>query len=276
MLSFKITQTSSINPTRSSSSNPWRFSSKRHGLVVVSCRSSKWKNSSDSSDHPRKGDPRKQELLAQIIMVETEKVRLTEYMDDRAAYLTQFVKEAKDEIDAIGEDAFRGLDRASARITERMDRQMKEYEESSRRNRLKMAKRDKEIADFENEYESLKNEGKFFKSLGRERTPPVRLVKAAAREKAKKIQELTRDISTTSKIGKSLYLMFIGIVTTGVADSLVSDLPDWRKTAVLSAILVSLLSQLAYEQRILPLLESDELEKKKRITAGKKKDEEGK
>ncbi|GAB2228756.1 hypothetical protein Droror1_Dr00022885 [Drosera rotundifolia] len=275
MLSFKIIQTSSINPTRSSST-PSRFSSNRHGLVVVSCRSSKWKNSSDSSDHPQKGDPRKQELLAQIVMLETEKVRLTEYMDDRAAYLTQFVKEAKDEIDAIGEDALRGLDRASARITERMDSQMKEYEESSRRNRLKMAKRDKEIADFENEYESLKNEGMFFKSLGRERTPPVRLAKAAAREEAKKIQELTIDISTTSKIRKSLYLMFIGIVTTGVADSLVSDSPDWRKTAVLSAILVSLLSQLAYEQRILPLLESDELEKKKRIAAGKKKDEEGK
>ncbi|KAL9257389.1 hypothetical protein AKJ16_DCAP04394 [Drosera capensis] len=274
MLSFKIIQTSSINPTRSSTP-PSRISGNRHGLVVVSCRSNK-SNSSGSSDHLRReGDPRKQELLAQIVMLETEKVRLTEYMDDQAAYLTRFVKEAKDEIDAIGEDALRGLDRASARITERMDRQMKEYEESSRRNRLKMARRDKEIADFENEYESLKNEGMFFKSLGRERNPPVRLVKAAAREEANKIQEITRDISATSKIRKNLYLMFIGIVTTGVADSLVSDSPDWRKTAVLSAILVSLLSQFAYEQRILPLLESDELEKK-RIAAGKKKDEEGK
>jgi len=49
-------------------------------------------------------------------MLQTQKVRLTNYIDERSAYLAKFGEEAKAEFDKIGEDALQGLDEASARV----------------------------------------------------------------------------------------------------------------------------------------------------------------
>jgi hypothetical protein len=75
-------------------------------------------NSNDKSDNNSKpeGDVKSQELLAQLAMLETEKLRLTDYLDERSEYLTQFGEEAKAELDKIGEDALKGLDESSDRV----------------------------------------------------------------------------------------------------------------------------------------------------------------
>ncbi|GAB2302037.1 hypothetical protein Dimus_036061 [Dionaea muscipula] len=170
MLSLKIIQTS-FKPTKPAvipSTDSRSSGAKKHSLIWP-CRSGKSDDSnsgSESSPPPSEGDPRWQELLAQIAILETEKVRLADYLDDQAAYLTQFAKEANAEMDAIAENAFKDLDEASARIMESMDSKMQEYEESAEKNRQEIAKSDKEIADFESEFERSKNEGMFFKSLG--------------------------------------------------------------------------------------------------------------
>lgn len=72
------------------------------------------KSNESESQAPQPGDIRKQELLAQIAMLQTQKVRLTDYFDERSEYLTQFGEEAKAEFDKIGKDALQGLDEASA------------------------------------------------------------------------------------------------------------------------------------------------------------------
>lgn len=74
------------------------------------------KSNQSESQAPQPGDIRKQELLAQIAMLQTQKVRLTDYFDERSEYLTQFGEEAKAEFDKIGKDALQGLDEASARV----------------------------------------------------------------------------------------------------------------------------------------------------------------
>lgn len=74
------------------------------------------KSNESDSKAPQPGDIRKQELLAQIVMLQTQKVRLTNYIDERSAYLAKFGDEAKAEFDKIGEDALQGLDEASARV----------------------------------------------------------------------------------------------------------------------------------------------------------------
>ena len=74
------------------------------------------KSNQSESQAPQPGDIRKQELLAQIAMLQTQKVRLMDYFDERSEYLTQFGEEAKAEFDKIGEDALQGLDEASARV----------------------------------------------------------------------------------------------------------------------------------------------------------------
>lgn len=78
----------------------------------------KSKDSDESSEaSPPEGDTRKQELLARIAMLQAQKVRLTDYLDERSAYLTQFAEEANIEFDKIGEDALKGLDEASSRVS---------------------------------------------------------------------------------------------------------------------------------------------------------------
>lgn len=64
------------------------------------------------------GDKRKQELLAQIAMIQAQKVRLTDFLDERSTNLTQFAENASAEFDAIGENALKELDDAGNRVCE--------------------------------------------------------------------------------------------------------------------------------------------------------------
>lgn len=69
------------------------------------------------SSSPSEGDKRKQELLARIAMLQAQKVRLTDFLDERSAFLTQFAEDANAEFDQIGENALKELDEASARVS---------------------------------------------------------------------------------------------------------------------------------------------------------------
>ncbi|KMT07779.1 hypothetical protein BVRB_6g147020 isoform A [Beta vulgaris subsp. vulgaris] len=179
-------------------------------------------------------------------MLQTQKLRLTDYLDERSAYLTQFAEEASAEIDAIGENALKDLDEASARIMENIESKMQDFEESSEINKEEMEKRDKELAEFEGEVEKGRNEGLFFQSLQQKK--PVEIAKA--KEEAKKVIDVTKD-SAASKARRNIYLALIGLMSIGIADSYIASSPDWRKIAVLAAILVGLLSQFVYEQNLL-------------------------
>lgn len=55
-------------------------------------------------------------MLAKIAMLQTQKVRLTDFLDEQSDYLTQFAEEANAEIDQIGEEARKELEEASARV----------------------------------------------------------------------------------------------------------------------------------------------------------------
>ncbi|KAK4268640.1 hypothetical protein QN277_025260 [Acacia crassicarpa] len=80
-----------------------RFSFTRSSIsCLCSCKS----NDSDPQSPlpPPEGDARSQELLARIAQLQTQKVRLTDYLDERSDYLTKFGEEAIAELDKIGED----------------------------------------------------------------------------------------------------------------------------------------------------------------------------
>lgn len=49
-------------------------------------------------------------------MLQAQKLRLTDYLDERSAFLTQFAEEANAEIDQIGENALKELDEAGSRV----------------------------------------------------------------------------------------------------------------------------------------------------------------
>ncbi|KAK8491381.1 hypothetical protein V6N13_015199 [Hibiscus sabdariffa] len=212
-------------------------------------------NEPESDSDPEEGDTRKQELLAQIAMLQAQKVRLTDYLDERSAYLTQFAEEANAEFDKVGEDALKGLEEAGERIMENIESQMQAFEESQELNRQEIEMNEDQLAEFEGQMDKERNEGLFFKNLTEKK--PI-IDKEKAKEEAEKIKEITKE-KVGSKERRNLYLALIALLALGIADSFVSA-SDWRKVAVLGAILVALFSQFIYEQTLLS--EAEKTEKK--------------
>ena len=130
-------------------------------------------------------------------------------------------------------------------ILENIESKMQAFEESAGLNRLEIEENDNKLAEFEEQIVEDRNEGLFFKSLRDKQ--PVDLEKA--KEETQKIQEVTKE-SVGSESRRNIYLGLIGIVALAIADSFVSS-PDWRKVAVLGAILVPLLTQFVNEQTLL-------------------------
>ncbi|CAF1935855.1 unnamed protein product [Brassica oleracea var. botrytis] len=227
------------------------FNPPRHSLPRTQflCLSKPRDGNSDSESDPDppkpEGDTQRQELLARIAMLQTSKVRLTDFLDERSDYLTKFAEEANAEFDKVGEDAMKDLDEASSRILENIESKMQAFEESAGLNRLEIEENDNKLAEFEEQIVEDRNEGLFFKSLRDKQ--PVDLEKA--KEETQKIQEVTKE-SVGSESRRNIYLGLIGIVALAIADSFVSS-PDWRKVAVLGAILVPLLTQFVNEQTLL-------------------------
>ncbi|TKY63436.1 hypothetical protein E2542_SST13308 [Spatholobus suberectus] len=208
--------------------------------VLCLCKS----NESDSEDPQPEGDAQSQELLAQIAMLQTQKVRLTDFLDDRSAYLSQFGEEANAEFDKVGEDALKGLDEAGARITANIEGQMLAFEESTELNRQEIEESENKIVEFEGQMEKERNEGLFFKNLGQK--APVDIAKA--QEEVEKIKDVSRE-NNGSKTRKNVYLFFIGLLTFSIVDSIAtSSGADWKKVAVLGGILVVLFSLFINEQ----------------------------
>lgn len=236
----------SLKPTQQAPINRTCYFRRKKPFISL-CRS-KYSNSDG------KGDTRQQELLATIVLLQTQKVRLTEYLDERSAYLTQFAEEANCEMDQIGVNAIKELDEAGARIMENIENQMQAFEESVGLNKAEVEENEKKLADFEGQMEEERNEGLFFKNLRQRRS----VDKAKAKEEMEKIKQLSRE-SAGSNTRRTIYLALIGLVVVGIADVFISSPSDWRKGAVLGIILVCLLSQVIYEQSV---LSETELERK--------------
>ncbi|KAL0744103.1 hypothetical protein Bca4012_085616 [Brassica carinata] len=226
--------------------NPPRHSISRTQFLCLS-KSRDGNSDSESDPDPPKpeGDTERQELLARIAMLQTSKVRLTDFLDERSDYLTKFAEEANAEFDKVGEDAMKDLDEASSRILENIESKMQAFEESAGLNRLEIEENDNKLAEFEEKIVEDRNEGLFFKSLRDKQ--PVDVEKA--KEETEKIKEVTKE-SAGSESRRNIYLGLIGIVGLAIADSFVSS-PDWRKVAVLGAILIPLITQFVYEQTLL-------------------------
>ncbi|XP_073063020.1 uncharacterized protein [Primulina eburnea] len=231
---------------------------KKRKIMLSFCKSNNNSdNDTEQDSTPPEGDKSKQELLARIAMLQTQKVRLTDYLDERSAYLTQFAEEANAEIDQIGENALRELDEASARIMGNIESRMQAFEESMELNETEIEENEKKVADFEGKIVEDRNEGMFFKSF----SGKTQVDKAKGKEEAEKIREVTKK-DAGSAIRRNIYLALIALVVMGIAQALISSTSEWEKVAVLAVILVGLLSQLVYEQSVLSEQERSKEEKK--------------
>ena len=103
----------SFSATRHTILQSRRFPSTKNSIL---CFSKSNDSDSESETPSPEGDSRKQEMLVRMAMLQAQKVRLAEYLDERSEYLTKFGEDAAAEFDKIGEDALKGLDDASARV----------------------------------------------------------------------------------------------------------------------------------------------------------------
>ncbi|XP_047334855.1 uncharacterized protein LOC124938456 [Impatiens glandulifera] len=232
MISLKAIQISLI---------PNLLRSNKKKILFLRCKSI---NSNPGENNPTEGDTRKQDLLARIAILQTQKVRLTDFLDERSSYLTQFAEEASNEFDKIGEDALKELNEAESRIMENIESRMQAFEETAEQEKLEIEKNEKKLFDFEDEIEDGRNEGLFFQNLREKKPVDMEKVK----EETEKIKEVTVDITRTDT-RRNIYIVFVGLIVVAIVDSLMSSSSGWEKTTVLGFILVGLLSQLFYEQR---------------------------
>ncbi|XVF08245.1 hypothetical protein REPUB_Repub06bG0210000 [Reevesia pubescens] len=135
---------------------------------------------------------------------------------------------------------------------ENIESQMQAFEESQELNRQEIEKNEDQLEQFEGQIEKDRNEGLFFKNL----TEKKPIDKAKAKEEAEKIKEITKE-KAGSETRRNIYLALIALLVIEIADSFISS-SDWRKVAVLGAILVALFSQFIYEQTLLSEVEKTE------------------
>lgn len=143
---------------------------------------------------------------------------------------------------------------------ENIESQMQAFEESAELNKREIEENDNKVADFEGQMVNDRNEGMFFKNLGQKKPTD----KAKAKVETERIKDLTK-AKAGSKTRKNIYLALMAVIVIAIADSFISPSPDWRKVAVLGAILVGLITQFTYEQKLSSELESiEETEKEKK------------
>ncbi|KAL6840179.1 hypothetical protein ACP4OV_029989 [Aristida adscensionis] len=222
-------------------------------------RSSIFASSSDDADSadsgsspPLGGDKRQQEVLAQIAMLQAQKIRITDFLDERSAYLTKFAKDADTEFDLIGQNAMKELDAVGDQILERLDSKMQAFEETAEVQRQEIEMNDKVLEDFEDWIEKEKNEGMFFKSLGKVKPKNKKEIKVKAKVEARKVKEIATE-SAGSRTRMYIYLGLMAILGLTIANAVFATPEvEWRKVAALGLIFIGLVAQVIYEQDIAP------------------------
>lgn len=137
-----------------------------------------------------------------------------------------------------------------------IESRMQDFEQTAEANREEIERGEKELAEFEEKMEEDKNEGLFFKNLGQK--PSQGKVKAP--QVKKKLKAVARE-NAGSKVRRTIYLALICLLGFTIVEIVISSSElDWRKLGPLGAILVGLIAQLIYEQK---MSSEQEVEEKK-------------
>ncbi|KAJ3668890.1 hypothetical protein LUZ60_010840 [Juncus effusus] len=224
---------------------------RRKRYLKCSC-SSQEENSDVSSSSPG-GDRRRQEILAAIAMLQAEKVRVTDFLDESAKQLNKFGEDANAQLGELGKDALKDLDEAGDRLMEKMDSQMQEFEENAELRWQEIERNERILEEFERKMEKGRNENLFFKSLKEKKSEmDPEEVKKQAKLEAEKLEQIAKE-TAGSKVRRNIYLALMAILTLTIGNAiwgaeLEGAEVEWKKVAGLGLILIGLIGQLIYEQ----------------------------
>lgn len=129
---------------------------------------------------------------------------------------------------------------------------MQAFEETAEVQRQEIEMNDKVLEDFEDWIEKEKNEGMFFKSLGKVKPRNKKEIKVKAKVEAQKVKEIAKE-SAGSKTRMNIYLGLMAILGLTIANAVFATPEvEWRKVAALGLIFIGLVAQVIYEQDMSP------------------------
>ncbi|KAI5069368.1 hypothetical protein GOP47_0015669 [Adiantum capillus-veneris] len=205
-----------------------------------------------SGDNEASGDADVQQTLVDIIRLETGKVRVSDYIQDKAKLLSNIADQAMLESDRIATDALKDFDEASAKTIKAIDEGFQAVEEQLASDLAEINSGQEELDEFEKSVQNARSQGLFFKGLykplkrWKDRDPAEQ---EAIREEANQIAETTGALMK-SKSRKNLYILLIFLMGFLLVES-VTSAERSLSGIIVSIIIISLLSiQLLFEKSI--------------------------
>ncbi|KAL2635490.1 hypothetical protein R1flu_006969 [Riccia fluitans] len=165
-------------------------------------------SSEDESD--KGGDREVQETLVDILRLETGKVRVSEYVEEQAKYLTDIAETADEEYARIAEEAKRSMDAAGSKVLEEIENKASAFEEELAAARAQIEADEADFEAFEKNVEKARNEGLFFKELYKTVKAKTPEEQEQIKQKAKEVQEtVTKSAGSKSRFNWSAKCSFM-------------------------------------------------------------------
>ncbi|BFI30827.1 hypothetical protein MPTK2_3g15860 [Marchantia polymorpha subsp. ruderalis] len=206
-------------------------------------------SSSGGDGVEKSGDKEVQEMLVEIVRLETGKVRVNEFVEEQAKHLADIAETANEEYARIAEEARRSMDAAGSKVLEEMDIKASAFEEELAAARAQIEADEADLEAFEKNVEQARSEGLFFKEL-------YKTVKTKSPEEQQQIKEKAEVVTDTirksagSKSRRILYGVLIFLLTLSIIEAGSSANVQLPKLAVYIFILLALIVQLTYENML--------------------------
>ncbi|GLJ41737.1 hypothetical protein SUGI_0863800 [Cryptomeria japonica] len=146
------------------------------------------------------GNEKTQDMLAEIALLETQKIRVTEFVSERSDQLKDMAEQTNSEFQQIADDTVKDLDEAGLKVLESVEEDVRACEEELASERAELQRKEQQIDRFEKQSWESRNEGLFFQRL----YAPAKKLKEISPDKKNSIQ-MEADI--LKKNGQSLHCM---------------------------------------------------------------------
>lgn len=111
------------------------------------------------------GDEQMQQLLADLVQLQSDKVRVEEFVEQRSKLLTGIAESASAGYERINETAKRNLEAASNKAMQQLDAEADELERELAASREEIERNEREFDEFEKSVQEKRNAMLFFKQL---------------------------------------------------------------------------------------------------------------
>eukprot|EP00246_Nothoceros_aenigmaticus_P009899 TRINITY_DN2592_c0_g1_i3.p1 TRINITY_DN2592_c0_g1~~TRINITY_DN2592_c0_g1_i3.p1 ORF type:complete len:302 (-),score=65.67 TRINITY_DN2592_c0_g1_i3:488-1393(-) len=198
------------------------------------------------------GNKQVQDQLVKMLRLQTGKMRVRDFVDERSSYLSNIAEQAKAEGDKIAEDILRGIEEAGSKVLKRFDADAQAFEDELASARAEIEANEKDFDEFEKNVEIARSEGLFFKSLYR----PMKSWKSRSLEERNALEEQAAAISEVAKTSagsksrRYLYGVLIFLLTLTLVETVSAGDFSWRKFAIYGGVLAFLLLQFSYEKSL--------------------------